>query len=203
LWLRRVPDLDCNTRVTRPAASVGDDEAPLFARAARGDATALRALYDRFAGRALAVALRLLGARPEAEEIVQETFVEVWRRAGEFDGARGGAASWITAIARNRAIDRLRARGASERRDLEVGRDAPSVPTPLEDVEQRLERERVTAALAELPPEQRTAIDLAYFHGLTQREIAERTGEPLGTVKTRVRLAMEKLAARLGRGERQ
>jgi RNA polymerase sigma-70 factor (ECF subfamily) len=180
-------------------AGARDQDARQLARVATGDGASLRALYDRHAARAMAVALRVLGAANEAEEIVQETFVEVWRRAREFDPRRGGAGAWIAAIARNRSIDRLRKRGAVAR-TLQGAADQPVSPprSPLEDVEQRLERERIGAALAQLPDEQRRALELAFFEGRTHQEIADLTGTPLGTIKTRVRLGMEKLAALLG-----
>jgi len=175
------------------------DATPLFARVAAGDQAALRALYDRHAPQAMAVAMRILRAPNEAEEIVQETFVEVWRRAAEYDGRRGGATTWIVAIARNRAIDRLRARGTIDRTQRAAADEplARTAPTPLEDVEDRQRRARVATALAVLPVEQRRCIELAYFEGLSHGEIAARTGDPLGTVKTRMRLGMDKLAALL------
>jgi RNA polymerase sigma-70 factor (ECF subfamily) len=183
-------------------AAPADDDVPLCAQVARGDARALRSLYERHAGRVKAVALRVLASAPEAEEIVQETFVEVWRRSSQYDRGRGAVRAWIVTIARSRAIDRLRSRGAGERTVAGLAReDRPTGgPSPLEDVEQRIERERVARALAELPDPQRRVIELAYFEGKTQREIAEVTGEPLGTIKTRVRLAMEKLAGLLAGG---
>jgi RNA polymerase sigma-70 factor (ECF subfamily) len=179
-----------------------EDDAQLIARVADRDAAALRKLYDRFAGRALAVAMRILGAPAEAEEVVQDAFVEVWRRAGQYDASRGGAATWITAIARNRAIDRLRTRGAQARAAEGAEKEAQAAgttaaSTPLEDVEQVQARARIQDALKSLPPEQRLVIELAYFEGLSQSEIAAKTGDPLGTVKGRVRSAMEKLAALL------
>lgn len=175
------------------------DDGALFSRIAGGDPKALRQLYDLYASRALAIALRILGGRPESEEVVQETFLELWRRARDFDRSRGSASSWIAAMARNRAIDRLRSRGVYARHQTTLAAEPTRPgPTPLEDVEQRIARETVCAALAELPAEQRKSIELAYFEGLTQREIAERTGEPLGTIKTRLRLGIEKLSALLG-----
>lgn len=183
-------------------AKAAGDDAPLLGRVARGDGAALKALYERHAARVMAVALRVLGARNEAEEIVQECFVEVWRRAREFDPRRGGAAAWITTMARNRAIDRLRKRGSSARTiDAAAGEPVAAPRSPLEDVEARLERERIGAAMVQLPEEQRRSIELAFFEGRTHQEIAELTGTPLGTIKTRVRLGMEKLAALL-RGSR-
>ena len=191
------------------AFAVGDpagpeEEARLCAWVAGGDARALKALYDRYAPRAKSVALRVLASAPEAEEIVQETFVEVWRRAARYEPGRGSVRAWIVTMARSRAIDRLRHRNVGERSVAGLAReDRPAgVASPLEDVEQRVERERVLAALAELPEAQRRVIELAYYEGKSQREIAEVTGEPLGTIKTRVRLAMDKLSGLLGGGGR-
>jgi len=167
----------------------------LVGRAARGDRQALRRLYDLYSPSAMAIALRMLKNRPVAEEVVQDTFVEVWRRAREYDASRGTVSAWIATIARTRALDRLRAdaRLAAAKEKAAAQPETPSV-APLELAVERQQRERVNAALGTLPPEQRLAIELAYFDGLTQREIAEKLGQPLGTVKTRVRLAMEKLA---------
>lgn len=177
--------------------SADADEA-LLARVATRDPQALRILYDRCSSIALAVSLRIMRSRPEAEEVVQETFIEVWKRADGFDGQRGSAAGWIVAIARSRALDRLRARSSAERAaSAAQAEEAPAVPLPIESAEQRQVRDRIQVALSTLPPEQRTAIELSYYQGLTQREIADRTGDPLGTVKTRVRLALAKLASLL------
>jgi RNA polymerase sigma-70 factor (ECF subfamily) len=188
------------------AAGLGPRDLEILERIARGDARALRTLYDLFGGKVLAVALRVLRDRADAEEIVQETFLELWRRAREFDPKRGSPGAFLVTIARTRAIDRLRARGSLDRAHVSAGvaarDDAQAEPVPLELVEQRRDRERLQKALDELPAEQRTVIEMAYFEGLTQREIATRTGEPLGTVKTRVRLGMEKLAGWLGDDER-
>ncbi len=158
----------------------------------------LRALYDACSGRVMAVALHMLRDRAEAEDVVQETFLELWRRAAEYDPSRGGREAWAVLIARSRALDRLRARGSAARAVERAAADPPEpVPVPVELAE-GLERDaRVRRALAALPAEQRQAIELAFFGGLSQGEIAARTGAPLGTVKTRVRLAMEKLAAQL------
>lgn len=168
----------------------------------RGEAVdrgqALRSLYDVCAGKVMAIALRLLGDRGEAEDVVQETFLELWRRAAEYDPSRASPVTWAVMIGRSRALDRLRARSSAARvataQAAEPGRADPA-PGPLEMSE---EQRRVREALATLPPEQREVIELAYFEGLVQSEIAARTGQPLGTVKTRVRLAMEKLVGALG-----
>jgi RNA polymerase sigma-70 factor (ECF subfamily) len=175
-----------------------DDEAGLLTAVARGERASLRALYDRLSAHALAVALRVLGSRSEAEEVVQDVFMDVWARATQFDPARGAARTWILSMARNRAIDRLRSRGAAARAVDGAFAQALTAPvadaTPLEKAEQRQARERIQAALAELPPEQRLVLELGYFEGLSQTEIAERLREPLGTIKSRARAALEKLA---------
>ncbi len=164
-------------------------------RVVRGDRAGLRALYDQYAPRVFAVAMALLRERSEAEDVTQETFIEVWRRAPEFDRARGSVGGWICAIARSRAIDRLRSRNAAARAvgAAQAEPPRPSPPPPLELASARQERETVLSALERLPPDQRAVIELGFYEGLSQREIAERQGEPLGTVKTRVRLGMQKL----------
>jgi len=184
------------------ARAAAADEA-LLRRVMAGDARALRQLYDRCAPVALAVAQRILRSREEAEDVLQETFLEAWRSAERFDARRGTAAAWLIAIARSRALDRIRARGSSERAAQALAReDATPVPLPIEPAEARQDRERIQAALASLPPEQRTVLELAYFEGLTQSEIAARTGDALGTIKTRCRLALQKLAGALAEGGR-
>jgi RNA polymerase sigma-70 factor, ECF subfamily len=177
-----------------------DEEAGLIAAVARGEREPLRLLYDRLAGQALAVAIRVLGSRPEAEEVVQDVFVEVWTRAALFDATRGSARTWVLSMTRNRAIDRVRSRGAVARMvDGVRGEVAVSSAgtSPLEGVEQREAREQIQTALEVLSAEQRQVLELGYFEGLSQSEIAERLGQPLGTIKSRVRAAMEKLATAL------
>ncbi len=157
----------------------------------------MREVYARCSSRAFAVTLRLLPSRADAEEVLQETFLDVWRRAREFDPARGGLETWVTTIARTRAIDRLRSMGTATRVAEGATHEPPPVsatpPAPDEASALGQNRKRVLAALKQLPAEQREVVELAYFEGLSQREIAERTGDPLGTVKTRARLALEKL----------
>jgi RNA polymerase sigma-70 factor (ECF subfamily) len=171
----------------------------LLERVARGEVAALRALYQEHAPRAMAIAVRVLRDPNEAEDVVQETFLELWRRAPQYDGARGGAVAWVVTIARSRAIDRLRSWGAACRAvDGAVDHVSPAaLPVPSEEADQRRSEVRVAQALAALPPEQRQTIQLAYFEGLSQSEIAVKTGNPLGTVKMRVKLAMKKLAVLL------
>lgn len=182
-------------RVASALAATRDAE--LLGRLARGDAAALRSLYDAQAGHALALARRILRSGAEAEEVVQEAFLEVWKRAGQYQASRGSVQAWLLTITRTRAIDRLRSRQSAQRTadDAASEPEPAPVPLPLELAAQRQDRERIAAALQTLPADQRAALDLAYFEGLTHSEIAARTGTPLGTIKTRIRLAMEKLAA--------
>jgi len=158
----------------------------------------LRALYDACSGRVMAVALHLLRDRAEAEDVVQETFLELWRRAASFDASRGNRETFVVLVARSRSLDRLRARRSALRAAERSAADQPPPsPAPAEVAERSERGSRVRRALAALPEPQRVAIELAYFAGLSQTEIAARLGEPLGTVKTRLRLALEKLAAQL------
>ena len=171
-------------------------EREAVSRAARGDQDALRVLYAAFGRRVQAVALRVLGDAAEAEDVAQEAFAEIWRRAGEYDADRGSVPAWIFTIARSRAINRKNSLRSAARTAVAASRERGE--TAVAQDEGRLHRARLAEALAALPDEQRAAIELAYFEGLSQSEIALRTGEPLGTIKTRIRLGMEKLAASLG-----
>lgn len=185
-----------------PRASDPAADRALLRQVALGSGAAMREVYARCGARAFAVTLRLLPSRADAEEVLQEAFLEVWRRAREFDPERGGLETWVTTIARTRAIDRLRAMGTVARMVEGAAHQPPPAsatpPAPDEAAAQGQGRVRVLAALKQLPAEQREVVELAYFEGLSQREIAERTGDPLGTVKTRARLALEKLGDLLG-----
>ena len=180
-------------------APVADDE--LIARAASGDERAIASLYDRYAGVLYAVAYRVVGQRADAEEVVLEAFTQAWRDAPRFDPARGSVAGWLTMIARSRAIDLVRARGRRDRitatAAAERADSSPAMgdwrPDPAGSVDHAERRVKVGEALAGLSAPQREVIELAYFEGLSQSEIAERLQEPLGTIKTRVRLGMQKL----------
>ena len=172
--------------------------ADLIARVAQQDKRALELLYERHASTAIAIAKRLVGRISEAEDVVQEAFVEVWRRAEQFDARRGSGEAWIYGIVRNRAIDKLRHRAVVLRVVGEASREQlvreQATVTPLEEASQRQARQAVVQAMQEIPAEQRASLELAYYDGLSHSEIAQRTGEPLGTVKTRIRSAMEKLS---------
>lgn len=174
------------------------DETILLGRIVRGDTAAYRALYDRLGSQSLALAIRVLGARTEAEDTVQETFLDVWTRAAQFDPVRGSGRAWVLSMVRNRAIDRLRTRDAVSRMIDRAESQQAATPrasdSPSDELTRAEAQRTVQVALSELAAPQRHALELAYFEGLSQSEIAERLGEPLGTVKSRVRAAMEKLA---------
>jgi RNA polymerase sigma-70 factor (ECF subfamily) len=172
------------------------DDQSLIDRIVRGDERALAELYERFASRAFGVARRVLRNDAEAEEVLQDTFVEVWRSATRYDPRRAAPERWILTMARTRAIDRLRQNGARGRLadNLQVQPRSEAAPAADEQMSHRREAKRLRDALATLPVEQRRVLEQAYDAGLSQSEIAEATGTPLGTVKTRTRMAMMKLA---------
>jgi RNA polymerase sigma-70 factor (ECF subfamily) len=173
----------------------------LVSRVVDRDAEALARLYDRHGARLLGLASRILGDAGEAEEVLQDVFLYVWRSASAFDGTRGTVLAWLLVATRSRAIDRVRARRPAFRagqRPLEEAPDPPSSQNPEAESASREWESLCRAAIAELPPEQHHALELAYFEGLTHQEIAQRTQTPLGTVKTRVRLGLMKLRERVG-----
>lgn len=179
-----------------------DPLAALVARVALGDEGALRGLYDELAPRVLGLATQILRDRAAAEEAVVDVFAQVWRQAARYEPMKGSVATWITTLARTRAIDlrRSRARHATreaeiEADDAEVFRDA--APTPFETAAGLDRAERVQAALATLPHEQRRAVEAAFFGGLSHTEIAAAFGHPLGTVKTRIRSGLVALRTAL------
>jgi RNA polymerase sigma-70 factor (ECF subfamily) len=190
-------------------------DSELMERLCSRDLRAFEALYDRYGDLVFSVSLRVVADTHVAEDITQDVFLRVWRRPEQFDVQRGKFITWLLSIARNRSIDERRSQGrrlrhesaptSTEDEDIIPSaddRDDPALATVLAD-----ERSAVRAALLVLPAEQRLAISLAYFGGMTQQEIANQLGQPLGTVKTRIRLGMQKMRAALneryeGRGQR-
>jgi RNA polymerase sigma-70 factor (ECF subfamily) len=176
-----------------------DPSAQLIAEIARGDRDAFARFYDRHASLVHTFAVRLLRERGEAEEVVQDVFLQVWRQASAYSAERGTPEAWLITMTRSRGIDKLRSR---RRRD-EMARPADNLdrmpePSVAETAAGRAEaRATIGGALADLPPAQRGVLELAYFDGLTQSEIAARLGEPLGTVKTRMRSGLERLRGAL------
>lgn len=173
-----------------PSGSSSDED--LLVAAARGDQAAMGQLYDRFAGQMYGLAMRITQDATLAQDVVQEAFVGIWRNAARFDAGRASARTWIMSIAHNRSIDAIRRRRpAQELPDPEMPPPAAlTSPDIWAEVAGRMDADRVRAAVMTLSPVQREAIALAYFSGLTQQEIADRTGAPLGTVKSRVRLGL-------------
>lgn len=165
---------------------------------AGGDGTALADLYDRHGRSVYALASRILGDPAEAEDLTQDVFTLAWKNAARYDPARGAVAAWLLVTTRTRAIDRIRARRSRPQGGGDDdGRKVAAIPdgAPSVDVIVATSQEatRVRTALADLPVDQRDALDLAYFQGLSHSEIAERTGIPLGTIKTRIRSGLQQL----------
>ena len=190
-------DLAAPIRGRAQYVKTDNSDRELVQRVAGGDQEAVALLYQRYATPAFSLALRVVGDRESAEEIVQEAFLRIWRHAGSFDPQRGRFASWLLSIIHNLAVNELRRRRS--RPQAASGADElllhlhDAEPGPEEMAWTTARRRAVRAALAHLPPAQRQAIELAFFRGLTQTEIAEVLGDPLGTVKTRIRLGLQKL----------
>ena len=184
-----------------PGPDVDRTDRETMERLAGGDLGALERLYEQYGAMSFSIAYRITGDRASAEDVVQEAFLGAWRNAAGYADARGSVRAWLLSIVHHRAIDAIRRRRpASELPAEEEGARTPSaltLPDVWGEVSGRLDRETVAAALAVLPEAQREAVELAYFSGLTQVEIAARTGVPLGTVKGRVRLALVTLRREL------
>ena len=173
-----------------------DEDFVLVRRIAAREPPALAELYDRFSGLLLALVRRILGDEAEAEEILQEVFLQVWNQAERYDRRRSSVSTWLVLIARSRAIDRLRSRQVQDRTTLQLKQEkrrSHTSPEGPRSVLMSQRRQRLRREMEELPREQRQVLDLAFFRGMTQSEIAASTGIPLGTVKTRTLLAMKKL----------
>jgi RNA polymerase sigma-70 factor (ECF subfamily) len=191
-----------NSRVMSLTASFADQtDSDLLRQAALGEEPALGALYDRYASALYGVALRIAGERADAEEIVIDAFAQAWREAGRFQSGRGSVIAWLTVICRSRALDLVRARGRRGKLIASAHAEEPErspamgagIDTTTGDPERAERSTLVRRALVELSDPQRHAVELAFYEGLSHSEIAERLGEPLGTIKTRLRLGMQKL----------
>ena len=202
----RLGDERARPRMTPPATPPDERaqaDALLVRRMAAGDKAALAELYDRFARPLHATALRIVADRAEAQDIVHDAFIALWDKAGDFNAQRGTAFGWAVTLVRNRSIDRLRSR---RRRGELLAASAPAdlgyVENPATADDSAVagdEARAVRAAVAMLPPDQQRALELAFFGGLTQQEIAQQLAEPLGTVKARIRRGLLKLRDALPR----
>jgi RNA polymerase sigma-70 factor (ECF subfamily) len=175
-------------------AETADALAPLMARIADGDRAALRQLYEASSSKLFGLLLRILSDREEAEDVLQDVYVTIWRRADRFDASRASVMAWVSAIARNRAIDRLRARGPASRREsidnFEVADDAPGAEALVGAAD---DARRLEACLNELDPRTREVIRTAFFEGVTYEALSVRLGVPLGTVKSWIRRGLARL----------
>jgi RNA polymerase sigma-70 factor (ECF subfamily) len=173
--------------VTRAESNQTASDSALVARIRSGDETAMAQLYDRYSSIVYAVALRVLGDTAAAEDVLQDVFMQLWRKPAQFDSSRGQMGAWLSVIARHRAIDQLRRRTP----DTDIDDVVVSVEPDLDDAAERSRAmQKVRGVLAAMPSSQRSAVEMAYFQGLSHSEIADRTGEPLGTIKTRIRTAL-------------
>jgi len=194
-----MPSPDTSSDTTSGSPSRTDDKKLVRAIVERKQ-EAVAELYDRFSSLLMALAYRVLGNAQDAEEILQETFLQVWNQAARYDPSRSSVSTWLVLITRSRAIDRLRNRQVQQRTVTAAQQETPTShtsPTGVGDVLLQERQKRLGEVMSELPSEQRQVLELAFYSGSTQSEIAEQTGIPLGTVKTRTLLAMKKLRAAL------
>jgi len=186
-----------------PDASMDTTSEALLPSVSRVDTAAFESLYDRYSSTLYALLLRILANPEDAQEVLQEAFVKAWTNAKMFDASRGSEIAWLISIARSRGIDRLRSRRIRVDRENDAVREISirssfvESTTGADKAVQSQESSAVRSALSELPDAQRAALELAYFEGLSQSEIAAKLGEPLGTIKTRMQLGMKKLRERL------
>jgi RNA polymerase sigma-70 factor, ECF subfamily len=182
------PNGDAERSLHRISVKSGDaDDMGLLTRIQSGEQEAMTALFDRYGTMVYSVALRVLKDVGEAEDVMQEIFVQIWKNPSAFVSGRGSLGGWLVVVARNRSIDVIRRRRPSEPVELFA---LPSSTNLAQEAERNSLLEKVRGAMHSLPDEQKKSIELAFFDGLTHSEIAEQTGDPLGTVKTRIRLAL-------------
>lgn len=170
-------------------------------RISAGDSSALGELYDRYIALMFPVAVKILGSKEEAEDVMQEVWMQVWKSAVSYDSARGAVPAWLLTITRTRALDRYRARSARTRREEATTMEAPAPPAPSNGVESASSRDVVRRAFEKLEPHHRQVLELAYWKGLSQAEIATALSAPLGTVKSWTRQALRGLRDALPEGE--
>lgn len=195
-----VSSLESEDIAREPASpDLADPDVSLVVAAARGEREALGALYDLHAPTMLALGLRIFGSRREAEDLLHDVFVEVWKRAGDYDPRRGTVKTWLLLRMRSRCLDRVRSAGYSRGVSLDA---RPEVferqRAESDEVESAPDRRRVRSALTALPPEQRAVVELGYFKGWSSSEIAAHLDVPVGTVKSRLRVALGRLRDALG-----
>ena len=177
------------------------DDAELMVAIAGGDRMALAVVYDRHAPSMLGVARRMLGDAQQAEDLLHDVFLEAWKKAGSYRPEKSKVSTWLMMRLRSRALDQIRASSRSPTVALDGNRDVPSEPVDADDPSLGLDRVVMRRALAQLPDEQRTVLELGYFYGLSCSEIASRADIPLGTAKSRIAAGLSKLRASLATGE--
>ena len=180
-------------------AAKAAEDAALLGKVEQGDQAAMGLLFDRYSGIVYSVALRVLKDTGQAEDVMQDIFIQIWKKPGAFISGRGSLGAWLVVVARNRAIDALRRRRPTDSVEDVVLASSTDLAA---EAERNTLMEKVRAYMHQLPPEQRKSVEMAYFEGMSHSEIAEKTGDPLGTVKTRIRLALITLRKAM-QGKRQ
>jgi len=179
--------MDREEEVLATANQPAHEDAALLARVQRGDEQAMAMLFDRYSRIVYSVALRVLRDATSAEDILQEIFMQIWRNPAGFVATRGSLGGWLAVVTRNRSIDTLRRKKPTEQvEEMQL----PAAGNLADESERNLMMEKARVVIAQLPAEQRKTLEMAFFDGLTHSEIAEMTGDPLGTVKTRIRSAL-------------